>query len=152
MPPAALDLRQRVLEDALALWRGEPFGDVRDEPLVRDAAASLHLLHDETVARLHGVLLELGDLDALLPEPTVWATTHPLDESAWCRLAMGLYGAGRPTEALRALRTHRSVVRSTAGVEPTARVNELEIQILADEVPLHRAPRPGNLQVPARSL
>jgi predicted ATPase/DNA-binding SARP family transcriptional activator len=153
MPPAALDARQRVLESALALWRGEPFGDVRDEPLVRNAADSLHLLRDETVARLHGVLLELGEFDALVPELTAWATAHPLDESAWCRLAMGLYGAGRPTEGLRALRTHRNVVRTTAGVEPTARVSELEVQILADEVPLRRrSARPGNLQVPVRAL
>jgi predicted ATPase/DNA-binding SARP family transcriptional activator len=152
MPPAALEARRRVLESALALWRGEPFGDVRDEPLVRGAADSLHLLHEETVARLHGILLELGEFDALVPELTAWATAHPLDESAWRRLAMGLYGAGRPTEALRALRTHRSVVRTTAGVEPTARVSELEVQILADEVPLRRAPRRGNLQVPVRAL
>jgi predicted ATPase/DNA-binding SARP family transcriptional activator len=152
MPPAALDARRRVLEDALALWRGEPFGDVRDEPLVRDAAESLRLLHEETVARLHGILLEVGELDALVPELTAWATAHPLDESAWCRLAIGLYGAGRPTEGLRALRTHRNVVRTTAGVEPTARVSELEVQILTDEVPLKRAPRPGNLRVPTRSL
>jgi predicted ATPase/DNA-binding SARP family transcriptional activator len=152
IPPVALDARRRVLEDALALWRGEPFGDVSDEPLVRNAADSLHLLHEETVARLHGILLELGEFDALLPELTAWATAHPLDESAWCRLAMGLYGAGRPTEALRALRTHRKLVRTTAGVEPTARVSELEAQILADEVPLSRAPRPGNLRVPVRPL
>jgi predicted ATPase/DNA-binding SARP family transcriptional activator len=152
MPPAALDARRRVLDDALALWRGEPFGDVRDEPLVRDAADALHLLHEETVARLHGIRLELGEFDALVPELTSWASAHPLDEGAWCRLAIGLYGAGRPTEGLRALRTHRNVVRTTAGVEPTARVSELEVQILTDEVPLKRAPRAGNLHVPVRSL
>jgi predicted ATPase/DNA-binding SARP family transcriptional activator len=152
LPPPALETRRRLLEDTLMLWRGEPFGDVRNEPLLRDAAELLHVLHDEAVARLHGVLLELGELDGLLPGLTAWARDHPLDEGAWCRLALGLYCAGRPTEALRALSNHRRVVRTTAGVEPTARLSELEAQILADEVPWHRAPRVGNLEVPVRSL
>src|SRR4029078_7559231 len=125
-PPAALDERRKLLEDALALWRGEPFGDAGDEPLLRDAAVALQATHNDVVARAHDVRLNLDDLDGLLPELGAWARAHPLDEAAWCRLALGLHRAGRPTEALRALRTHRRSVRTTAGIEPTARLSELE--------------------------
>jgi predicted ATPase/DNA-binding SARP family transcriptional activator len=144
--------RRRLLDEALELWRGEPFADVADELLLADTVAELCLRRDDVIARRHEVLLELGSIDGLVPELTGWANAHPFDEGAWCRLALCLHRAGRSTDALRALHTHRIAVRESAGLDPTARLAELEAQVLADSVPSRATARTGNLRVPTRSF
>ena len=152
LPRQSLVERCRLLERALALWRGEPFADIADEILVDDAATELRLRRDDAIGRRHEIRLELGDIDGLVPELTLWANAHPFDEAAWCRLAVGLHRCGRTTEALRALHVHRVAVRNSAGLDPSARLAELEAQLLVDSVPSRPGPRVGNLRVPTRSM
>jgi predicted ATPase/DNA-binding SARP family transcriptional activator len=153
LPEGDLADRERRLREALALWQGEPFGDLCDEPLLTEAADALRLRRDQVTGRWHDIRLELGESDTVLPELSRWADAHPLDERAWCRLAVGLHRSGRPTEALRVLRTHRQIVRDTAGLEPTSTVADLEARLLAGD-PSPTTPRatPGNLTIPARSF
>ena len=125
--------RRRLLEEALDLWRGAPFGDLADEPLLVEVAEGLRLRREVAVGRLHEIRLELGEVDELLPELTSWARSHPLDEAAWSRLAVALHRAGRPNEALRTLHVYRVSVRDAAGVEPTSALVELEARLLADD-------------------
>lgn len=148
-----LEGQHRCLREALALWRGEPFGDLGDEGLLDESADALWLRREQAIDRLHELRLRMGEDDALLPEVTSWAQAHPLDERAWCRLALLLHRSGRPTEALRALQTHRRAVRDIAGIEPTSMVAELEARLLADETTIGGpGSTPGNLTVPGRSF
>ena len=144
--------RRDVLERALALWRGEPYEGLGYEPLIAGPAIELCLRRDEVIARYQELRLEWGEADGLIPELTSWARDHPLDEGAWCRLALALHRTGRPTEALRALHAHRRAVRDTAGLEPTSVVAELEARLLADDARSPDVSRPGNLRVPTRSF
>ena len=131
LAPADLTVRRRLLEEALVLVRGEPLADLPGEELLEDAVVALVVRRDAAVARLHDVRLQMGEGDELVAELTTWAAGRPLDEGSWCRLALGLHQAGRPTEALRVLDEHRRTVRETAGVEPTPAVAELEARLLA---------------------
>ncbi len=153
LPERDLPARQRRLDEALGLWQGEPFGDLSDEPLLVETADALRLRRDQVTGRWHDVRLELGESDTMLPELTRWADAHPLDERAWCRLAVALHRSGRPTEALRVLGVHRHIVRETAGLEPTSTLVELEVRLLAgDSRPATPRVTLGNLAVPARSF
>lgn len=147
-----LAARARCLRAALALWRGEPFGDLGDEGLLDEAANALRLRREQTTDRLHEVRLQMGESDDLLPEVADWAQAHPLDERAWCRFALLLHRCGRPTEALRVLQTHRRAVRDVAGIEPTSKVAELEARLLTDDTTARPGGTIGNLTVPARSF
>jgi predicted ATPase/DNA-binding SARP family transcriptional activator len=151
---AATDLiaRRRHLERALRLFRGEPFGDMRDEPLVSHAATEISLMRDDIVGRFHEIRLSLGEAGGLLPELMSWAQAHPIDEAAWCRLAVGLAQAGRRPEALRALRRYRQVVGETTGLEPTSAVTDLEADLIAAAPAEPKGSRMGNLPALTRSV
>ncbi len=153
LPEGDLAGRQRRLDEALALWQGEPFGDLSDEPLVAETADALRLRRDQVTGRSHDLRLELGESATMLPELTRWADTHPLDERAWCRLAVSLHRSGRPTEALRVLAAHRQIVKETAGLEPTSAVADLEARLLAgDPEPATSRATLGNVTIPTRSF
>lgn len=151
---AATDLmnRRRHLERALGLFRGEPFGDMADEPLVSLAATEISLMRDDIVGRVHESRLSLGEAGGLLPELMSWAQTHPIDEAAWCRLALGLAQAGRRPEALRTLRRFRQVIAETTGLEPTSAVTDLESDLIVAAPAESKDSQPGNLPVPTRSV
>lgn len=144
--------RRNHLERALALFRGEPFADLPDEPLLADAVAELSLLHADLTSRLHDVWLSLGEGDGLVPELTSWALSHPLDENAWCRLAIALDRTGRRPDALRALHRYRRVIRDTAGLEPSGTLTDLEADLLSVTPVEPHAREPGNLPSPGRSV
>ena len=152
LSPHQLVQRRHLLERALALWRGEPYEGLGYEPLLAAPADELCLRRDEAIARYQELRLECGEAGGLVAELTRWANDHPLDEGAWCRLALALHRTGRPTEALRALHAHRRTVRDTAGLEPTAVVAELEARLLADDARSPDISQPGNLRVPTRSF
>ncbi len=151
---AATDLvsRRDHLEQALGLLRGEPFADMGDELLLSEAATEISLIRDDIMARLHEVRLSSGEAGGLLPELMSWAQAHPIDETAWCRLALGLDQAGRRPEALRALHRYRQVLRETAGLEPTSALADLESVLISTESTGVRDPQTGNLPVPTRSV
>jgi len=152
LPEGDLEARRALLESALSLCDAEPFGELADEPLLADTARELRMLWDDAVGRLHDVRLAQGQGARLVPELATWAERRPLDEAAWCRLALGLHQAGRVTEAMRTLHRHRQTVRETAGLEATAAVAELEARLLAGE-PMTDVTEPvGNLRVPGSSF
>jgi hypothetical protein len=92
LPNHLLIERCRLLDDALGLWRGEPFADVADELLVADTIADLCLRRDDAIARRHEIRLELGSVDGLLPEAQVAhaflnRTHDPIQATEWFRRA-----------------------------------------------------------------
>ena len=157
--PEEVDLRQfrrlaeegRVIEDAvklreaLALWRGPALVDVRDETFAQHA--SLHLeeerlgvLEDRIAADLaegHGAEL-VSELERLVRE-------HPLRERLHGQLILALYRAGRQGDALEAYQRARRTLMDELGLEPSPRLQELELGILNQDPELEappRAPRP----------
>jgi predicted ATPase len=151
---AATDLvaRREHLEQALGLLRGEPFADLGDEPLLSEVATEISLKRDDIVGRLHEIRLLSGEAGGLLPELMSWAQIHPIDEAAWCRLALGLNQAGRRPEALRALHRYRQVLCETTGLEPTSALTDLESDLISTEPAGVRQPQTGNLPAPSRSV
>lgn len=138
-----------LLDEALALWHGEPLGDTAGDLLASRVAPALsedRLLAVE--ARLRA-LLRLGRNERVIPELSMLVAENPLRESMAGALMEALHGAGRTDEALAVFRDLRARLVDELGVEPSAAAQELHRAILAGQ---DGAARPGTLPfvVPAQ--
>jgi YVTN family beta-propeller protein len=129
------------LREALALWRGPALVDVRDEGFAQHA--SLHLeeerlgvVEDRIAADLtEGCGAELvSELERLVRE-------HPLRERLHGQLMLALYRAGRQADALEAYQRARRTLMDELGLEPSPRLQELELRILNQDPGLEAPPR-----------
>ena len=140
-PPRASTL----LREALALWRGEALADV-DLPL---EAARLEELRLTALERRIDADLGDGAAGELVAELESLVVAHPLRESFRAQLMLALYRAGRQAEALETYREGRRVLIEDLGIEPGARLQQLEQAILRQDVSLAEA---GEQTVSARAL
>jgi DNA-binding SARP family transcriptional activator/streptogramin lyase len=129
-------------DQALALWRGPPLIELREERFADDARRRL----DEK--RL-GVLEDRidGDLAAgrgaqLVPELEQLVAEHPLRERLHGQLMRALYASGRQADALEAYRRARRTFDEELGLIPGPELQELERKILQQDPALPRAGRP----------
>jgi predicted ATPase/DNA-binding SARP family transcriptional activator len=141
----------RLLSEAMRLWRGAPFAGVRHpSPAVREQAAYLERLHVEALHTWTDVRLALGRHRELVPELTALVAEHPYDEALHAHLMLALYRCGRQVEALETARALQRRLRDDLGIELSPEVRGLYRRILlqAPELLLEPPEPPGNL--PAR--
>lgn len=139
----------KTLRKALALWRGEAFEGF-DTPEIRAQAHRLHDLRLVALEQLYATELECGRCELVSHELLSLVTEHPLREKFHELLVMSHALAGRQADALAAYRKARSVLVDELGIEPGARLRELEIQILAGESVEPARPAPKTSQAPAQ--
>ncbi|MGV9674942.1 BTAD domain-containing putative transcriptional regulator [Nocardia sp. NPDC003482] len=128
--------RRRVLERALARWRGPAYAAFAAEPWAVAEAARLEELRLVARERLAATLLDLGEFALAAAEAEVLCTEHPLREEAWRLTALARYRAGRQADALAALRRARAVLADELGIDPGPALIELEGDILAQRIPV----------------
>jgi DNA-binding SARP family transcriptional activator len=132
----------RLLSDALALWRGDPGGDVT---LDGESAAILAGLAERRVMAEEAwtdAQLSLGSGADLISRIWSLVREHPLQERACGQLMLALYRAGRKAEALAEFRALRRRMTGELGIEPSALTRDLHQQILADDPALTAAHGP----------
>jgi DNA-binding SARP family transcriptional activator/ABC-type glycerol-3-phosphate transport system substrate-binding protein len=136
-PAAAWD----VLSAALSLWRGTPFSDVdMDGSLV----AVVHRLQELRLATLEARIaagFTLGQHAMLVGELRSLTETHPLRERFWEQLMRALARSGRRGEALDVYERCRRTFAQELGLDPSARLQQLQARILQEESDLE--PDPG---------
>lgn len=121
-----------VLDEALALWRGEPGLDLGQAPIgaeLADRASSRRIGLLEFRARC---LLDAGDAEAAITALAPLAAASPLDERLHTSLIAALASAGRRTEALATFARVRATLRDELGVSPGPELVELNARLLAD--------------------
>jgi predicted ATPase/DNA-binding SARP family transcriptional activator len=128
-PAAAL----RVLTEALALWRGEPYADLPSSNLVAAARAQLTELREVAFEERAAARLALGDAARAVSELSAAVTASPYRERRWALLILGLYRGGRQGDALAALRRVRALLSDELGVDPGAELRELERRVLSHD-------------------
>jgi predicted ATPase/DNA-binding SARP family transcriptional activator len=122
------------LEEALALWRGEPLADIRPalEPeRARLEEARLAALEDRIDAGL-----ALGRHARQIAELEALVARHPTRERLRRLLMLALYRSGRQADALEAYRDARRTSVDELGLEPSAELRELEAAILRQDTAL----------------
>jgi DNA-binding SARP family transcriptional activator/predicted ATPase len=143
------------LEAALALWRGpalgefeEPFARLESMRLEEQRVACLEDRIDADLARgRHGELV--GELETLVRR-------HPLRERLRGQLMLALYRSGRHAEALDSYQEFRRMLADELGIDPPARLRELQRRMLQQDRSLDpagpEAPRPAATALAMRSV
>jgi DNA-binding SARP family transcriptional activator/pimeloyl-ACP methyl ester carboxylesterase len=126
------ELAAELFRDALALWRGEPLGEL-SEPFARAEAGRLEELYLVCLESRIDADLELGCHGALVAELEALVARHPLREELRVQQLLALYRAGRQADALAAYQGYRARLGDDLGLEPSARLKELERRILRQD-------------------
>ena len=138
-----------ILDEALALWRGDPFGGAAGDWLHRQVTPGLaaeHLRAREVRAR---ALAGLGRHGEAIGELSTLLTEHPTHEQVAAALMAALHATGRTAEALAVYRDLRTRLVDELGMDPGEPVRRLHETILAGEAPDGDAPDTVPAQLPA---
>lgn len=144
-----------VLDEALALWRGGAFAEFADEEFARPAAVRLEQRRLAAHEWRLDCLLALGRVDDVLASTEELVEVDPYRESLWGARIRAFALAGRTVEAVRCYQDVRRRFIDETGIEPSARLADLERAVLAGEI-VPEAGRagvggPGDAEGPAGS-
>ncbi|MEA1903765.1 MAG: BTAD domain-containing putative transcriptional regulator [Actinomycetota bacterium] len=131
-------------EEALNLWRGQPFGDLIDDDFARPTIAKLKETRLELLEMRAEAHLGLGRPADALPDLESLVIEYPLRERLWEHLMTARYRLGRHTEALHAYQEVSGHL-GEMGLEPGGRLRRLEERILLHDKTL--TPARHNLPV-----
>ena len=149
---AARAARDRFAE-ALALWRGRPFGDVGGEGSLLAAGERLLELRLHAIEQRIAAALALGGSAELVDELEGLVREHPYRERLWHHLMLALYRAGRQADALAAYHRARGRLDTDLGIEPGEDLRALETAILQQTVPpAGAADEPPSLPAPVSTF
>jgi DNA-binding SARP family transcriptional activator/tetratricopeptide (TPR) repeat protein len=126
-----------LLEQALRLWRGEPFGTL-DNSWLNTVRATLVKQHHVARLDLTDILLRRARHAALVPELYDQLTEHPFDERLAGQLMLALYRSGRTCDALEVYQQIRRRLAEELGTDPGLPLRTLHRQVLAADPVLDR--------------
>ncbi|GAA1700134.1 hypothetical protein GCM10009745_53590 [Kribbella yunnanensis] len=116
------------LQQALSLWRGEPFQGLTG-PVFDDARRHLTELRAGAIEDRAEIELELGNHEPLALELPALAEAFPLRERLRGVQMLALYRAGRSDDALAAYRELHDHLVEEYGVEPGPELQQLQSRI-----------------------
>jgi SARP family transcriptional regulator, regulator of embCAB operon len=128
-----------ILSQALALWRGAAFVDVRKGRILELEAAALEEARLAVLGRRIESDLALGRHADILGELTALAARHPLNEKLSALLITALYRTGHTGRALEAFHQLRSSLVTELGIEPSAQLQRLQHAVLSRDPSLDAA-------------
>lgn len=145
-----------LLDEALALWRGEPLSDVTSPETARRLLAGVHEARWTAVEDRIDALLRLGRGRDVLAELTALVDAHPLRQRLTMQLMLALHREGRTDDALQAYRAVRVRLAEEVGLDPSAELKRLEAAILAEDPalaePQDKPARPASLPHDVRAF
>ena len=119
-----------VLDEALALWRGDPLADMAGEHFALRAVGRLEELRDRALERRIEARLALGRHADVIPELSELTAATPLRERRHELLMLALYRSGRQVDALDVFSRTREMLVEAFGVEPGPDLQRLQQAIL----------------------
>jgi DNA-binding SARP family transcriptional activator/DNA-binding beta-propeller fold protein YncE len=137
-------------QEALALWRGPPLVELREERFADDARRRLD---EERLAVLEDRIdddLDAGRSAELVPELEALIAANPLRERLHAQLMRALYASGRQADALDAYQRARRVLDEQLALAPGPELQELERRILTQDPDLAPSRPPRAAHTPTR--
>jgi YVTN family beta-propeller protein len=131
----------RVLQEALALWRGPALAEFAFEPFARAEIGRLDELRLAAVEERLEADLALGRHADVVGELEALIAQNPRRERLRAQLMLALYRSGRQVEALEGYRAARRTLIDELGIEPSVELQRLERLILIQEKALEPPPR-----------
>jgi DNA-binding SARP family transcriptional activator/tetratricopeptide (TPR) repeat protein len=121
-----------LLDEALALWRGEAFVNV-DNHWLTTLRGPLNSEKLAVVLDRNDAYLRLGRHTHLLTDLAGLSAAHPLDERLAAQYILALYRCGAPAEALTHYHHTRGNLAEELGVDPGPALQELHEQVLRND-------------------
>lgn len=128
-----LDEVAAATEEALGLWRGDAWADLRHLPALDRVAVGLDERRLGVVALRADALLRQGRHRELVPELEEVIAGHPLREDLVAPLALALHRSGRQADALAELARLRRAKVDETGLEPGQELLDLHQRVLVDD-------------------
>jgi DNA-binding SARP family transcriptional activator/tetratricopeptide (TPR) repeat protein len=125
-----LDGAARVVDEALALWRGQPFAGVPG-PFAESERIRLEELRTTAAEERADLMLARGHSAAAVPELTTLIAEHPLRERARGLLMIALYRCGRQAEALHVFHDAQARLAEDLGIDPGTELTRIHQRVLA---------------------
>ena len=141
-PGRAMDL----YEQALALWRGDAYGELGEEWWLLAEANRLNDMRLVGMEERAEVMVALGQHQRAIPELNWMRSSHPLRERPVVLLMKALFAAGRQADALREYQAYRAALADETGLEPSAELQALDQSIVVGDVPAPSGGRPRSLR------
>ncbi|MEW2066017.1 BTAD domain-containing putative transcriptional regulator [Streptomyces sp. NPDC007346] len=138
-----------LLRRSLELWRGAPLEGVETGPLLAAQTARLERLRIQALEQRIAADLALGGDQSLLEEIRDLTHHYPLHEEFCAQLMTAARRCGQRGEALSAYARLRRAMAEQLGLEPSARLRELQNGVLTGHDEPTRAPsRAGAVSAP----
>src|SRR5262245_18302152 len=126
---AVPDRAVELYDDALALWRGDPFGEFTGEWWAVSESSRLEELRFSARMAPAAAGVAMGHHDRVIPDLQRLVTEHPLDERAATLCMQALHVTGLQAESLRIGHELRVRLRREAGLDPSPELARLEAAI-----------------------
>lgn len=118
---------------ALPLWRGRPFPELADWGPAVQEADRLTEIRRSVEEELLEERLQIGPRREVIADAERAVRLEPLREDRWAILATANYRVGRQAEALATIRAARARLAEEIGIEPSARLRDLESAMLRQD-------------------
>jgi serine/threonine protein kinase/WD40 repeat protein len=123
----------RILTEALGLWRGPALADLADEPSLEGEIIRLEELRLQALEERFDAELDLGHHASVVAELESLTRWHPLRERLWGELMLALYRCDRQGEALAAFERARTILSEELGIDPSQDLRTLHERILRQD-------------------
>jgi predicted ATPase/DNA-binding SARP family transcriptional activator len=125
-----------TLREALGLWRGPAYEDVRYAPFAQAEVARLEELRLAVLEDRIDADLALGRHRELVPELEALVAEHPSRERLCGQLMLALYRSDRQAAALEVFSRAREALHEQLGLDPGPALQELQQAILRQDAAL----------------
>ena len=131
--PSDPALSSLLLSEGLALWRGRAYEEFGYESFAQAEIDRLDELRVEAVELRLDADLRCGRAEELVAELQSLVHQHPLREHLSAQLMLALYRSDRQADALRAYGRLRRRLAEELGLDPSAKLQRLEQQIICGD-------------------
>jgi predicted ATPase/DNA-binding SARP family transcriptional activator len=119
-----------TLRGAVGLWRGDAYGDLKDQPAAQAEIARLETIRTGAEDDLLEARLNLGEHGAVAAELAALVVQTPWAERRWSLLMLAQYRCGQQGEALTTFGIARDRLVNDLGVEPGPDLRQMHEAVL----------------------
>ncbi len=124
-----------LLDDAQALWHGDPYAEFAYEEFAHLERERLSELRRGAIEDRVDLVLELGRHSEVIPDLEKLTRQYPTRERLWGQLGLALYRSGRQADAVAAFGRLRDQLGNT-GLDLSLELQKLENRILTQDASL----------------